>query len=147
MYIGRASDTLLHAYAASPKLTIRALSHRAVALCLPHDNSPHRINTMSLTPDQTAIITRHADRLLHTRAPPKTICPSEIARALSADELCALGAAEWRSTMDAVRSVVWNKRAAGEVEVLQKGLVVGVEDLDEIRGPMRVRLVVVGEEA
>lgn len=43
--------------------------------------------------------------------------------------------------MDAIRAVVWEKREAGEVEVLQKGEVVRVERLEEIKGPMRVRLV------
>jgi len=41
--------------------------------------------------------------------------------------------------MDSVRQVVWEKRQAGEVEVMQKGEVVGVESLEEIRGPIRVR--------
>ncbi|KAF2854027.1 hypothetical protein T440DRAFT_496239 [Plenodomus tracheiphilus IPT5] len=96
---------------------------------------------MPLDDVQRDIITRHADRLLSTRDYPKTICPSEVARALSPSELSTLNASEWRSTMDQVRSVVWEKREAGEVEVLQKGEVVTVETLEEIRGPMRVRLV------
>lgn len=95
---------------------------------------------MALNAAQKAVIVRHADRLLSTRDYPKTICPSEIARALSREELHTLDASEWRETMDAVRRVVWEKRDAGEVEVMQKGQVVDVHALDEIRGPMRVRL-------
>ncbi|KAH5989085.1 hypothetical protein HBI84_191390 [Parastagonospora nodorum] len=90
---------------------------------------------------QKSIILNHANRLLGARQHPKTICPSEIARAFSAQELQSLGAAEWRETMDIVRQVVWEKRQAGEVEVMQKGEVVGVESLEEIRGPIRLRMV------
>ncbi|EAT80876.1 hypothetical protein HBI56_186690 [Parastagonospora nodorum] len=90
---------------------------------------------------QKSIILNHANRLLGARQHPKTICPSEIARAFSAQELQSLGAAEWRETMDTVRQVVWEKRQAGEVEVMQKGEVVGVESLEEIRGPIRLRMV------
>jgi hypothetical protein len=58
---------------------------------------------MALGDTQKTIILRHANRLLGARDFPKTICPSEIARALSREELDALGAAEWRETMDDVR--------------------------------------------
>lgn len=87
------------------------------------------------------IILLHAERLLDARQYPKTICPSEIARAFSATELHTLGASEWRDTMDLVRQVMWEKREAGEVEVMQKGEVIGVESLEDIRGPIRVRRV------
>ena len=90
---------------------------------------------------QKEIILHHANRLLGARDFPKTICPSEIARALSQEELKTLGASEWRDTMDDVRQVVWEKRQAGEVEVLEKGEVVGLESLEDIRGPIRVRKV------
>ncbi|CBY00661.1 hypothetical protein IAQ61_011574 [Plenodomus lingam] len=96
---------------------------------------------MAIDDAQRDIVTRHADRLLTARDYPKTICPSEVARALSPAELSTLNAPDWRSTMDAIRAVVWEKREAGEVEVLQKGEVVRVERLEEIKGPMRVRLV------
>jgi hypothetical protein len=94
---------------------------------------------MALGDTQKEIILRHADRLLGAREFPKTICPSEIARALSREELETLGASEWRDTMDDVRKVVWEKRGAGEVEIMQKGEVVDVESLEDIRGPIRVR--------
>jgi hypothetical protein len=94
---------------------------------------------MVLGETQKEIILRHANRLLGARDFPKTICPSEVARALSREELQTLGASEWRDTMDDVRQVVWEKREAGEVEVMQKGEVVDVESLEDIRGPIRVR--------
>jgi hypothetical protein len=88
---------------------------------------------------QKAVILSHAERLLNARQYPKTICPSEIARAFSTAELQTLGASQWRDAMDAVRRVMWDKRQAGEVEVMQKGEVVHVESLEDIRGPIRVR--------
>jgi hypothetical protein len=88
---------------------------------------------------QQSIILSHASRLLDARQYPKTICPSEIARAFSAPELQVLGATEWRDTMEAVRQVMWEKREVGEVEVMQKGAAVDVERLEDIRGPIRVR--------
>jgi hypothetical protein len=88
---------------------------------------------------QKSVILSHAERLLNARQYPKTICPSEIARAFSTAELQTLGASQWRDTMDAVRRVMWEKREAGEVEVMQKGEVVDVESLDDIRGPIRIR--------
>jgi hypothetical protein len=95
----------------------------------------------SLDDAQRTLILSHASRLLDARQYPKTICPSEIARAFSAPELQTLGALEWRDTMGAVRQVMWEKREAGEVEVMQKGEVVEVESLEDIRGPIRVRKV------
>jgi hypothetical protein len=96
---------------------------------------------MALNDAQKQIISRHANRLLSTRDYPKTICPSEIARALSREELDTLNTAGWREAMDDVRQVVWEKREAGEVEVMQKGAVLDVESLGDIRGPIRARLV------
>ncbi|KAH7382359.1 hypothetical protein BKA66DRAFT_418554 [Pyrenochaeta sp. MPI-SDFR-AT-0127] len=94
---------------------------------------------MGLDDAQREIILRHANRLLSSRDYPKTICPSEIARALSKEELRVLNASDWRSTMEDIREIVWEKREAREVEVLQKGEVVGVEWLEDIKGPIRVR--------
>ncbi|OAK99142.1 hypothetical protein IQ06DRAFT_15708 [Phaeosphaeriaceae sp. SRC1lsM3a] len=94
-----------------------------------------------LDQNQRSLIVSHAERLLDARQYPKTICPSEIARAFSASDLQTLGASEWRGTMDVVREVMWEKREAGEVEVLQKGEVVDAESLEDIRGPIRVRKV------
>jgi len=87
---------------------------------------------------QRDVVLKHARRLLQARLFPKTICPSEVARALSAEELQALDASHWRDVMDDVRTVVWEMREAGEVEVLQKGAVT-VASPDTIRGPIRVR--------
>ena len=95
----------------------------------------------NLDDEQKSLIVSHAERLLDARQYPKTICPSEIARAFSASELQTLGVSEWRETMDVVREFMWEKREAGEVEVMQKGEVVDAESVEEIRGPIRVRKV------
>jgi hypothetical protein len=92
-----------------------------------------------LSDNQRNIILSHANSLLDKRNHPKTICPSEVARAFSRDELNMLDAPVWRNTMEHVRQVVWQLREQGEVEVMQKGEVVTVESLEEIRGPIRVR--------
>ncbi|MEM0900207.1 MAG: DUF3253 domain-containing protein [Pseudomonadota bacterium] len=61
----------------------------------------------------------------------KTICPSEVARALSPVE------AEWRSMMPAVREEAAKLQIEGEIEVTQKGLAVSVP---EAKGPIRLGL-------
>lgn len=95
---------------------------------------------MHLTADQKAILTHHIKSLLSDREYPKTICPSEVARALSAPELEQLGIGLWRDAMPAVRTVVFDMRCTGEVEVLQKGEVLGEEvGVGDVVGPIRVR--------
>lgn len=86
------------------------------------------------------ILKAHIDRLLSSRECPKTICPSEVPRALMAAELKACGTSDWRSLMPATRDILWNMREKGEVDILQKGFVVpeGIE-LADIKGPIRAR--------
>lgn len=63
------------------------------------------------------------------RAPDKTICPSDAAR--------AVGGEGWRTMMDEARDVARALARDGQVEVLQRG-----ERLDpegEWRGPVRIR--------
>jgi hypothetical protein len=96
---------------------------------------------MALDDQQREVILKHTHRLISARDYPKTICPSEVARALSASELSALHAPDWRATMVDVRELVWELREQGEVEVLQTGEVLDVESLSDIKGPIRVRKV------
>lgn len=87
-------------------------------------------------------IQRHLDHLLKFRAHPKTICPSEVARALSSTELAELDLKEWRDAMPSVRERAWKMREDGRVEILQKGQVLNDDiGLDEIKGPIRIRLI------
>ena len=92
--------------------------------------------------NNTGVLVPHIDRLLSSRGYPKTICPSEVARALTAAELKACDATDWRSLMPSVRDILWSMREKGEVEILQKGALLpqGIE-LGEVKGPIRARKV------
>ncbi|KAF2840068.1 hypothetical protein M501DRAFT_931452 [Patellaria atrata CBS 101060] len=86
------------------------------------------------------ILYSHLSNLLNTREYPKTICPSEVARALSRSDLDLLHAESWRDTMPSIRELVWAMRDAGEVEILQKGEVLENDvGLEQIKGPIRAR--------
>ena len=67
-------------------------------------------------------------RLLAGASAGATICPSDAARAVEADE--------WRPLMDASRAAAQRLRMAGLVEVTQGGVVV---DPAAARGPIRIR--------
>ncbi|MBL4677513.1 MAG: DUF3253 domain-containing protein [Mucilaginibacter sp.] len=71
------------------------------------------------------ILTMAADR-----APNKTVCPSEVARAMFPDN--------WRKHMDEVRTVAIELQKAGEVIITQKGKLV---DVDHIKGPVRIKFI------
>ena len=58
----------------------------------------------------------------------KSICPSEVARALASD---------WRAMMDDVRAVAADLAATGEIAVTQKGVPV---DARTVKGPIRLRM-------
>ncbi|MEM8554729.1 MAG: DUF3253 domain-containing protein [Pseudomonadota bacterium] len=66
--------------------------------------------------------------LLVARGVAKSICPSEVARALSDD---------WRALMPEVRAVARDLRDRGQLEITQKGVSLLSDDW---RGPVRLRL-------
>jgi hypothetical protein len=66
--------------------------------------------------------------LLDVRGPSKTICPSEVAR--------AVGGEDWRPRMDPARAAARRLVASGEAEITQGGKVV---DPSTAKGPIRVR--------
>ncbi|MGD1861805.1 MAG: DUF3253 domain-containing protein [Leptolyngbyaceae cyanobacterium] len=68
-------------------------------------------------------------RLVEERGPAKSICPSEVARALKSND--------WRSLMPQVRAVGTTLAKAGEIVVTQKGTVI---DPAASKGPIRYRL-------
>ncbi|PRY11832.1 DUF2256 and DUF3253 domain-containing protein [Kineococcus rhizosphaerae] len=68
-------------------------------------------------------------RLLTQRGASKTVCPSEVAR--------AVGGEDWRELMEPARSAARRLVAAGEAEITQGGKVV---DPSTAKGPIRVRL-------
>ncbi|MEM8633331.1 MAG: DUF3253 domain-containing protein [Pseudomonadota bacterium] len=67
--------------------------------------------------------------LVHRRGPGKTLCPSEVARALAPGD--------WRTLMPKVRRTADALAAAGEVVVTEKGKVVSA---CTARGPIRIGL-------
>jgi hypothetical protein len=95
-------------------------------------------------------LVRHFEAFLAARHPPKTFCPSEVARSLTAADIQALSDAtstamtHWRDAMPLIREHAWTLRARGRCEILQRGVVLGAEQvgcLEEIRGPIRIRRV------
>ncbi|MEL6921806.1 MAG: DUF3253 domain-containing protein [Pseudomonadota bacterium] len=70
-------------------------------------------------------------RRVYERGADKTICPSEVARALAPDDDA------WRALMDSVRAVAGELAANGELAVTQKGEPV---DVEVARGPIRLGL-------
>ena len=69
-------------------------------------------------------------KLLDTRAGQATTCPSEVARAVDAED--------WRPLMEPVREAARRLQVSGEVEWLQHGHVV---DPSTAKGPVRLRRV------
>lgn len=86
------------------------------------------------------VLQGHLQRLLSSRGYPKTICPSEVPRALNSTELQSLGVSTWRDLMPAMREMLWDMRKRGEVEILQKGVQIPESTaLEDIKGPIRAR--------
>jgi len=67
--------------------------------------------------------------LVHRRGAGKTICPSEVARAVSGED--------WRVLMPKVRMVVAKLALQGRIDVMQKGQPVSAVDA---KGPIRLGL-------
>ncbi len=67
--------------------------------------------------------------LLERRRPGATICPSDVARALSADE------ATWRASMPAIRRVAAGLARQGRLTVTRRGVEV---DAEAPGGPIRL---------
>lgn len=67
--------------------------------------------------------------LARERAPAKTICPSDAARAVGGDD--------WRDLMAAARDIARDLARAGDVEIMQRGEVIDPDA--QWRGPIRIR--------
>ena len=67
--------------------------------------------------------------LARERAPSKTICPSDAAR--------AVGGENWRDLMDQARDIARELAKAGDVEITQRGEVLDPDA--DWRGPIRIR--------
>lgn len=97
---------------------------------------------IAMASDTQKLLTSHLIRLLSSREYPKTICPSEVARALAAAELKSIGASHWRDLMPQVRELLWEMCQQGDVEILQQGEVLSSDgELQDIKGPIRARRV------
>lgn len=68
--------------------------------------------------------------LLRQRVPEASICPSEAARALGTD---------WRSLMPRVRRVAASLAGAGRLRVTHGEREVAADQLETMRGPIRLR--------
>ena len=83
---------------------------------------------------------KHLEEFLDKREPPKTFCPSEVARALTGDEMSELGLTGWRDAMPDVRKLAWELRDRDECEILQKGEPLPQDTrLENVKGPIRIR--------
>lgn len=83
--------------------------------------------------DEDAAIARAILHLTHQRGPGKTLCPSEIARALAPTD--------WRPLMPHVRRVAEQLRQQGQLQILQRGHPVSLAaDATPVRGPIRLAL-------
>ncbi|KAI9875669.1 MAG: hypothetical protein M1823_007425, partial [Watsoniomyces obsoletus] len=80
----------------------------------------------TLTPNLDPVFP-HLNTLLTKREHPKTLCPSEVARALSNSELQDAGVSTWRELMPNLRTLCFQMRDQGEIEILQKGDVIPEE--------------------
>ncbi len=88
------------------------------------------------------MLDQHLKQLLDSLAHPKTICPSEVARALSTKELEEAGMGSWREAMPEVRKLVAEMRLRGETEILQKEVLLEGDlgkGLEAVVGPIRIR--------
>ena len=95
-------------------------------------------NSASDSPDD--ILLETLTKLLHARSYPKTICPSEVARALTSDQVQLLEANSWRELMPKIRELCCALRDEGKVEILQQGIALTSDTkVEDIRGPIRVR--------
>ena len=72
-------------------------------------------------------------RLLMEMKPGESICPTDAARGFGS---------KWRQLMTHVREVVTDMARDGAIEVILRGEVVDVDDVDleTIKGPLRLRL-------
>jgi hypothetical protein len=67
-------------------------------------------------------------RIAAERGPEKSLCPTDVARAVSAEN--------WRPLLGAVRKVAADLARQGKIEILRKGKPINP---DEMRGVIRLR--------
>lgn len=82
-------------------------------------------------PHNEAQITDTLFRLLRARAETASICPSDVARALTSDE------ARWRALMPQIRAVAADLQRAGQLRITRGGADLSPDELEG--GPIRLR--------
>lgn len=92
-----------------------------------------RRRSKGITATADAELDRTLMSLLAERGPAKTVCPSEVAR--------AVGGEQWRDLMEPARSAARRAVARGDAEITQRGKVV---DPSTAKGPIRIRPIVHG---
>ncbi|WVF70868.1 hypothetical protein IAT40_005662 [Kwoniella sp. CBS 6097] len=109
----------------------------------PNSNGRHTPTT-GVNQDRLAILKTLHTLLSHLRSADSTICPSQIPRALHADNPADYP--NWREMMDPVRDIVWDEVRLGRCIVTQGGEERGYEEnmVDDkpgagIKGPIRVK--------
>ena len=93
---------------------------------------------MSNTPEDN-LLRSNILSMVGKREYPKTCCPSEVARALTAEELQTLHCEDWRSAMEQVRQEAYKLYSEGQIEVTQRGQKVDLDNLKDVKGPIRLR--------
>jgi len=98
-------------------------------------------NIESVELDEFAeLLEERLEKFLQSREHPKTFCPSEVARSFSTRELRMAGVSEWRELMPTIRSLVWARKNAGDLQVLQGGQPLADDlNLEDLKGPIRIR--------
>ncbi|MCS6779991.1 MAG: DUF3253 domain-containing protein [Geminicoccaceae bacterium] len=103
----------------------------------PQHSSPQSPGNGALLPISAERIAAAIREAVAARGPGKSLCPSEIARSLAAEE------AAWRALMPAVRAVAARLAETGELLVTQRGRPV---DPATAKGPIRLALPAKGAE-
>jgi len=86
------------------------------------------------------LLEERLEKFLQSREHPKTFCPSEVARSFSTRQLSMAGVSEWRDLMPTIRSLVWTRKNAGDLQVLQGGQPLADDlNLEDLKGPIRIR--------
>lgn len=92
------------------------------------------MTTTATDPPSDARIAQAIEALLQARSADASICPSDAARSLQADE--------WRPLMPAIRRVAATLAREGRLRITQGERNVSAEEIEtnRLRGPIRLRL-------
>lgn len=94
-------------------------------------DNPNSTATPSPARPSLKDIEQELETLVSARGVKKTICPSEVARALTSD---------WRVEMPRIRNVACDLARQGRVSILQRGEVIPLNQLQHMRGPIRISM-------